>query len=64
MRAALLTLLLVAAPRLAAACPACAAGQESAGKTWIMVAALIAVPYAVGTIIFMAIRKNLGARGR
>lgn len=41
------------------ACPVCAAGQDTGISKYILVAALIAVPYVVTSAIFVLIRRNL-----
>jgi hypothetical protein len=57
--AAAITCVLCAAPRLAEACPACAASADRGIGQYILIGALLTVPYAVGAIVFTLIRKNL-----
>jgi hypothetical protein len=56
---ATITLALCVAPRLAEACPACAASSSSPVSQYVLIGALVAVPYAVATVITKLIRKNL-----
>jgi hypothetical protein len=48
-------LALTTAPGLAFACAACAA--ETSPFTWLLVAGLVAAPYAVGLAVVAAIRR-------
>ena len=60
MRAAL-AVALAAAPALARACPVCA--RDSNPWAALLVAALIAAPYAVAALVYRAVRRGLdGAR--
>lgn len=53
-----LTLLaLVMLPRVAEACPTCAASQDRGLSTLILVGAFMVVPYLVTTTIVVLIRK-------
>jgi hypothetical protein len=51
-----LTALLVLAPSAAWACPSCAREAPGSG-TWVLLGAMIAVPYAVAVIVLKVIRK-------
>ena len=52
-----LALALSAAPGLALACPVCA--RDNNPWTALLVAALIACPYAVAMVVFRAVRRGL-----
>lgn len=56
---AAIAFVLCAAPRLAEACPACAASSDSPVGQYVLIGVLVTVPYAVATVMVRLIRKNL-----
>ncbi len=48
---------------LALACPACAARADAGTSTFVMVGAMIAVPYAVSMVAIQIIRRFDGPTG-
>lgn len=49
--------LIVALPELAAACPSCAAREGPGTGTWVLLGAMITVPYAVALVAIRVIRR-------
>lgn len=54
-------LALLAVPAMALACPVCA--RDANPWAALLVAALIASPYAVATVVFRVVRRNLDGGG-